>query len=1512
MSSQAQVSMLAPVEKEDDIPIITLEDLVCHHKDEAPNCPPLNVLLSHCAASGDDRRACERLVRRCLGYPVTANAPPHEVREELLRVVLKELRETPDKEFGTADASRPLGPPVLRTSEACRALLDVQKQARACHMAARHSGDNDFADATSATRWRYRAKHLERLATCLECEARASLPVSQYDVTLTTVAAAARPADSGTDSSEAAPPLPHVVLAPPSAKPRRSRPSSTDRLNLQAFASNGQNDGTHVTVELDPADKRGGSSKLHSEPYDVESGNERRRAGITQDGMMAAFDDRSSPCGRLKNKIACPMHWNQTGSDTAPDAGVAMPPEDEVALPLAKQKRVLRIPSLAELRRLNLKRLSLQRKSSDSAVPAPTAASTLALPAGGQKYVQSMRDYAVRPGSRLRGGAEDSDGAELTDTEAAAAAWERDLAGAPGVPLSVEEADLYVRRACRLYEILLFVLVSIWQRRACEPGVAEINEASQRAPPFPTDIRGRLLLRGGVSGWLLDEMSARIAVSPLAQALAVLSISLEGCMQADGSCDGTCAPPALLLLACDALSHTYRAIRAEELGGVSGDASAPPTSLAEPACPLPSAGAERGGELSGSRDGAGRRGAGELGTSNSFRLGQERAAAAYFRGSESAEPGTVWLSENVDERMEKEKARISVDDLEHETFAGCLRALWGYTTARLPELIAEHEPRYGRTGLWSGAGSSGQYDMMAGAERHEEASSVCTERVVQLFALSHRLAPAKRHEQRPGSPCTPHDFESCTWGGESPDRTARDVRKANQFVWQREACPRSLQAAACSALRAAATLQCEQEMRAALQTSADTSCDRKQPHHGKRGEGQHRAWLELVRLRRLRGRLKRSLPAHVELLSHLTGGAVGVLCVWAETLCTAVIEPMRDLCARLPVEEATAETLNLCLEHRRVDAMFASAHLALPHSATLAWTMGAAPSTPAAELAHLVAAAIDPAARTAARTEPVTAISADALIFLPHTGGQWRRAAWRGSVSAPGSPWHEGQVAALADRGWYSPYVFHWLGVCCADLGQWLDAALRAADIVSSLATVVPRLFNASFILIRSLRLMGVHLCGEAITASQLISDLVNRLAIRLETEAPEGGDRPGFFGDRRPGARDGADSDAHMHELLQRLQVDFTSGEQSSPQHDPLHALAGVLPPHTSHAVEGLAHVAHSNTPGGQRGDVGHDEDHGDRDSGGLHEADSALRIHCVAANQAIDARERLDSLVSSIEDALSPEPGQRSIACGYFDATFVALRRASEARFTHLAAALLAPLRIYLCSISTVSPRSRLAAAAPAAVAPAANTPSAALLALLSVLEPALQRLRRWLAPNASHRLLQRVWAGFISECGANLQLSLFVPSPLGASYASAAIELLLELPAHFHLGGQGPSAEWMHRHAAPLVLTLRLTELSTPSLLSKVARLPFGPSRTALIVALALRMDDPFAASLVNREAETLEQAAGYGFENQRAAPISNHSGPEAAPSWLMASLKGCERELRQWLESGPKEGRERDDP
>ena len=126
------------------------------------------------------------------------------------------------------------------------------------------------------------------------------------------------------------------------------------------------------------------------------------------------------------------------------------------------------------------------------------------------------------------------------------------------------------------------------------------------------------------------------------------------------------------------------------------------------------------------------------------------------------------------------------------------------------------------------------------------------------------------------------------------------------------------------------TLMCDQERRAALQTRRPTylhataraesgSAGRLQSPGASESEPPGKeAWIELVRLRRLRERMERALPLHMPLLGVACAGKRHVVQAWAEVLWATVLEPMQELAATMSISHGTREVLNVCLEHRRV------------------------------------------------------------------------------------------------------------------------------------------------------------------------------------------------------------------------------------------------------------------------------------------------------------------------------------------------------------------------------------------------------------------------------------------------------------------------------------------------------------------------------------------------------------------------------------------------------------------
>ena len=377
---------------------------------------------------------------------------------------------------------------------------------------------------------------------------------------------------------------------------------------------------------------------------------------------------------------------------------------------------------------------------------------------------------------------------------------------------------------------------------------------------------------------------------------------------------------------------------------------------------------------------------------------------------------------------------------------------------------------------------------------------------------AHELIPVRASPERLSGGA--HDGATPEANGEGAAEDGGDedggFAGAGRFVWQSELCPASLATAARAALRTAATLMCAQEMQAARMTKRPSSLAAPKPGGTSAGrafkpelkhgglstavlplpEESHDVWVEMVRLRRLRARLQKALPLQLALLSGVVGGALGVVQVWAEALCAAVVEPLQMLCQGTAVGAAVIEVLSLCLEHRRIDMLL-----------------------------HATAAkALSAAAAAVANETPAPAAAAAPSEFLSQSnpfdfdedggGGAAAEAADGGGMGGAGG-WGE-ELTIIGDRSWYSPFVFEWLLISSREIGAWLHEALdeetnwrqwKPAGAGRHSRTLI-LLFRACLALVNSLRRLDVVLCGEAVSAAQAIADFHNTFAERLESAA--------------------------------------------------------------------------------------------------------------------------------------------------------------------------------------------------------------------------------------------------------------------------------------------------------------------------------------------------------------------------------------------------------------------------
>jgi hypothetical protein len=653
------------------------------------------------------------------------------------------------------------------------------------------------------------------------------------------------------------------------------------------------------------------------------------------------------------------------------------------------------------------------------------------------------------------------------------------------------EGDL--TNACRLYEILLFALASAWQRRAIDVlsnGSAVL--AADVPTPFPVKQDGTLLLRGGLTGWLLDEFARRYCVSPLSQSLGVLSLALEGAVHADGGGEGRGASPDMLRLGCDALAQSLMAVQAEE----AMVAAATIESLREtmPTRPRASAAEERAG-LSGSPLAIGngserassrvsrrsRRAAVALGSaSKSIRASSRAGARTAMRLSmrlgsslSSITEGDGGASGESDDD-EEEGGAVSIDRLELRTYTRCLATLTKCVSARLPRLIAERDEA-----------ETFERDEADGGEE-----ATCAELLVHLLSLSHRLVATEARQSSRHRNSRRHHVDSGGGSGPSvpgsrgvgsPPSPKAEIE--HRYSWQEQLCPPALASAACAVLRSAAALLCEQELRAATQT--------RRASYGMGGGGglggavasgggglwgvgrrqaapslnlARQAWVQTMRLRRLRGRLACALPSHVALLSTIAGGSLAVFRVWVETISHMVIDPIEALCAEAPVGgPTTVEVLRLCLEHRRTLIVLTRVRGAILLSDAQRRAQEALQAVEEATAGGGVAPAVQPEADPAYTDEGGHGSSADE------------------------------ELVTISDLGWYSPFIFDWLATTGTDIERWLRATLCAEDWTPVGAgrhsRTLTLLFAAGHTLVRTLCRLAVLSRGEAVTAAQLIAD---------------------------------------------------------------------------------------------------------------------------------------------------------------------------------------------------------------------------------------------------------------------------------------------------------------------------------------------------------------------------------------------------------------------------------------
>ena len=1545
------------------VPVVSLDDLLVGQQ-RSTRDQHRRLLFPRCNSTAEERDCVERHVRRCLRCPLTPGAPSQSFRKELLAAIVEELNCCIDGDSGAPAPSSPEMESPLTGIEAARhALADVQFSIAECKSAASRvkAGNNARWWAAERSRWLSRAAELDKLAAPLRAQfAVSAAPAAATEPTSAKRTFSAGKAEKGGKLKSAATGIRRAL-----SFDRNSKGAS--REELHPVARGGSKDDLHTppTTTANGGDENGGSkSSSNRAARSLSFERFRKKLGSAKKEKPAEAATPSEPASENKKKSKAAMLRAAARFATGikkPDKGSEEPPPSSPNGSEASSSSASLSLSTAQLGRgTSMRRLDFGsgRTASAAALPLPTS-----------------------PNQEP--------------------------------PF---EADL--KRACRLHEVLLFALVAAWQRRAIDAhtGGGAVMLSSDVPTPFPVELDGSLLLRGGVSGWLLDEFAARCALSPLCRALGVLSVAVEGAMQADGGGEGAGASPDLLRLGCDALAQTLIAMQAEETLAAPAAGLASQTMMSynqqhvQPKVihHAPAAADEQhhGKKAKKATPTRARRAALALATSlpnsrSSKKLvdSVRKSIRESLTGMQQGGGGGLGdLDEDAELSEDEEDGHVCVGKIELATYARCATGLWSYISARLPALIAERD-------------EAAEYEGDSYGDGGEE--NACAELLVHLLSLSHRLAPVEDNDvfgsMRESSFGAEDDLGHHYGGLGSPHHHDHHDR----FMWSVELCPDALASASKAALRSAVTLICEQEMRAALQTRRATANAANPPlvsvegskQNSKKAQQQQSdrmrstaateadmfedAWVQMVRLRRLRERLQRALPMHLQLLSAVAGGGQAVLRVWAEAMWVAVIEPLSMLFGNTPTGSTmTLDVLGLSLEHRRVAVVFG---LSKRDQIASQNSNGGPGMLERGESSFLGAP--------------------DSALFAKDEG-------WRNSVAEEMSKtirFDEDELAGLRERAWYSPFVFDWIGRASKGISAWHEVSLAE----ETWAPTGPERHSRTLIMlyalchtfVRALRRLRVHSRGEAVNAAQAIADHYEQFATELAVVAKEelsgarghtvsmskeAGAPVGIQLQNGAGAK--VKNSGHLPVLIAAIEGDSVLASRVSvgevlisvdgvavddakkvaaTLRTASHARLRLLPPATGadageraarkaqwREMRAAAKLVEARTlltllrvektipvddplgkPGADDLENGGGNANGDESSGALIDEvfgeadgdeaktspidavstattleDEAIRSivlgdasangleessgddgdggifasggpqwrwRCLLASNAWTARRHLEDLASSLEDSLAGSTSaeeQRAIISQGFQPVFSVLRTTADDHITALLGCALAPLNKH---VENMSPQ----------FAPAnggkRQGPTALLDTLAVEYSAGLKWLRRSLGVDVLQRLLQRVWTGLIATLITALGQHLFMPRDLGNAFAERAIQLLTTLgPILRGESGDGPSNAWLKRRAAPLQSTLELcTDATTAALLQQCRIQPVGPRRTAVLVALALRMDDRDAAELIATSEPSELMAGGEPGEDEQALAVDGTAALEAVRRPRSSSSNGA---------------------
>jgi len=494
----------------------------------------------------------------------------------------------------------------------------------------------------------------------------------------------------------------------------------------------------------------------------------------------------------------------------------------------------------------------------------------------------------------------------------------------------------------------------------------------------------------------------------------------------------------------------------------------------------------------------------------------------------------------------------------------------------------------------------------------------------------------------------------------------------------------------------------------------------------------------LTMLRRLRFRLQRSMPAQLELLAASEGYAAHALRSWAKELVELLLPAVRRLCSCDELASSSAGTLQLqvCLELRRLEAVFVSAWQRLPQQGPL----------PSDFLSQLCSPAC---------FSPFVFRWLHSAFTL---GQQWLRDAVRSQQAS---------LPTLSER--HLPLLAPLFAACHRMLSTLEQLRMASqGELVAASQLMADLLFEAA----AALSALGIPCEDAAASADSAATKAADAASAKLVAFTALA-------------SLESTSTNSGAATLLREEGIGEEGAEGERAR----------MPWEREGVGEGCrAREAHGGS-GAAHGD-GWQRRWRSASTEALGEGDASLRSQCVQANTAWDARLWLVELVGMLERQLAAHPEQQRIVSDSVVGASTAFKRVVDERLCVLVDALLEPLLPHVALlkglVQEAATATRHGHAAEGLHMDVLTPEDAALVGF----QTALLRLQRWLVDEVLRLLLQRFWLGFIV---ALLSAVDGCARDSRGMYQAHAARLLGVLEQLTHSKGAGPSMVWIRRKAA-----------------------------------------------------------------------------------------------------------------